>query len=70
MGKMLKTSADNRKCMFPNCENILSIYNHEPYCHIHRDHLPLERNSKTQTRILTQIVRSEVEMQRKSEHTL
>lgn len=36
MGKTLKTSADNRKCMFPNCPRILSIYNHDVYCHIHQ----------------------------------
>ena len=40
MTKILKTSADNRKCMFPNCTHILSIYNHETYCHIHQDHTP------------------------------
>ncbi len=39
MGKTLKTSAENRKCMFPNCTRILSIYNHEAYCHIHRDQM-------------------------------
>jgi hypothetical protein len=37
MRKKLKTSADNRKCAFPGCEHILSIYNHEKYCHVHRD---------------------------------
>jgi hypothetical protein len=37
MAKKLKTSADGRKCAFPHCDNILSIYNHEPYCHIHRE---------------------------------
>ena len=37
MGKMQKTSADNRRCVFPNCTHILSIYNHDTYCHIHRD---------------------------------
>jgi hypothetical protein len=37
MSKMLKTSADNRKCIFPNCTQILSIYNHDTYCHMHRD---------------------------------
>jgi len=42
MAKILKTSAENRKCQFPNCENTLSIYNHETYCHIHRDNLPME----------------------------
>jgi len=37
--KMLKTSAEGRKCMFPHCTHILSIYNHEVYCHIHRDQM-------------------------------
>ena len=36
MGKALKTSADNRKCIFPDCTHILSIYNHDEYCHIHQ----------------------------------
>ncbi len=40
MSKMLKTSADNRKCIYPNCTHILSIYNHGTYCHIHRDETP------------------------------
>jgi len=35
MKKMLKTSAEGRKCVFPNCTHILSIYNHEAYCRIH-----------------------------------
>jgi hypothetical protein len=53
MGKMLKTSAINRRCIFPHCTNILSIYNHEDYCHIHRelmiphwDQLPLGQKPK------------------------
>jgi hypothetical protein len=37
MGKILKTSANDRKCTFPHCKHILSIYNHETYCHIHRE---------------------------------
>ena len=37
MAKKLKTSADGRKCTFPQCNHLLSIYNHEDYCHIHRD---------------------------------
>lgn len=37
MAKMLKTSAEGRKCMYPNCKQILSIYNHEEYCHIHKE---------------------------------
>jgi hypothetical protein len=39
MAKKLKTSADDRKCAFPCCNQILSIYNHEPYCHIHRERM-------------------------------
>jgi hypothetical protein len=39
MGKMLKTSPANRKCIFPLCSNILSIYNHDNYCHVHRDQM-------------------------------
>ena len=42
MGKMLKTSAENRKCVFPDCTHTLSIYNHEDYCHIHLDRMPLD----------------------------
>jgi hypothetical protein len=37
MAKLLKTSAEGRKCMFLNCKRILSIYNHEAYCHAHRN---------------------------------
>ena len=37
MTKVLKTSAEGRKCTFPNCNRLLSIYNHESYCHIHRE---------------------------------
>ncbi len=39
MGKILKTSPAGRKCQFANCNNTLSIYNHEAYCHIHRDQM-------------------------------
>lgn len=35
MTKMQKTSAEGRKCEFPNCNRTLSIYNHERYCHSH-----------------------------------
>ncbi len=37
MVKALKTSAEGRKCKFPHCKCILSIYNHEDYCHVHWD---------------------------------
>ena len=31
----IKTSASHRKCKYPLCDNILSIYNHEEYCNVH-----------------------------------
>jgi len=31
----IKTSPYHRKCKYPLCKNILSIYNHEAFCHIH-----------------------------------
>jgi hypothetical protein len=46
MAKELKTSVDGRKCKFPHCEHILSIYNHEDYCHLHRDQAAQERKRK------------------------
>jgi len=33
--KKIKTSSKGRKCKFPHCKHILSIYNHESYCHVH-----------------------------------
>jgi len=49
MGKTLKTSANDRKCTFPHCKHILSIYNHETYCHIHRDKMSQEQKLKILT---------------------
>jgi hypothetical protein len=40
MAKMLKTSSTDRRCKYPNCVNILSIYNHDEFCHVHRDRMP------------------------------
>jgi len=34
--KKVKTSAKGRVCRYRNCHNILSIYNHEEYCHVHQ----------------------------------
>ena len=31
----IKTSPSNRKCKYPDCESILSIYNHAAYCYVH-----------------------------------
>ena len=33
--KKIKTSLKGRKCKFPHCKHILSIYNHETFCHVH-----------------------------------
>ncbi len=33
--KKVKTSLKGRKCKYLHCKHILSIYNHEDYCHIH-----------------------------------
>jgi hypothetical protein len=46
MGKKLKTSADDRKCAFPGCKSILSIYNHEAYCRMHRERMAREAKAK------------------------
>lgn len=47
MAKTLKTSAENRKCQYPACENILSIYNHQLYCHVHLNNLPIDVRCRT-----------------------
>lgn len=31
----IKVSPGHRKCKYPPCNNILSIYNHEAHCNIH-----------------------------------
>jgi hypothetical protein len=31
----IKTSPGHRVCKYPECESILSIYNHEDYCNVH-----------------------------------
>ena len=46
MRKPLKTSPEGRKCMFPDCKCILSIYNHEAYCRIHWAQMPNEQKPK------------------------
>jgi hypothetical protein len=46
MKKPLKTSLDGRKCKFPGCMCILSIYNHEDFCHVHRDKVFQEQKMK------------------------
>jgi hypothetical protein len=43
--KMLKISATGRKCTFPHCTHILSIYNHDTYCRIHLEQVAREQKS-------------------------
>jgi len=47
MSKMLKTSAEGRKCLFPQCKCTLSIYNHDGYCHVHREQSPQDQKAKS-----------------------
>jgi hypothetical protein len=47
MRKRLKTSANDRKCIFPGCTHTLSIYNREKYCHVHRDQIADRQRLKT-----------------------
>jgi len=53
MAKELKTSPDGRKCEFPHCERTLSIYNHEPYCHVHREQMANKQMRKVPYHHLT-----------------
>jgi hypothetical protein len=46
MSKLLKTSAEGRKCLFPQCKCTLSIYNHDGYCHVHREQSPQDPKAK------------------------
>ena len=46
MAKALKISPENRKCLFPLCNNILSIYNHKDYCRLHWDQMPDDKKTK------------------------
>ena len=54
MVKILKTSSVGRKCMFPHCKHILSIYNHEVFCHVHRYQISQEQKLKILTHPDTQ----------------
>jgi len=47
MRKKLKTSANDRECAFPGCKQILSIYNHEIYCHLHRGRMAEKQKFNT-----------------------
>ncbi len=45
--KKIKTSYKGRICRQSGCKNILSIYNHGRYCHLHQDKLVAEGKLKT-----------------------
>ena len=44
--KVARTSHKGRKCRYPHCKQILSIYNHETYCHIHLSQLDYIKKPK------------------------
>ncbi|MDD5020422.1 MAG: hypothetical protein PHH75_07265 [Candidatus Omnitrophica bacterium] len=35
--KKIKVSHRGRKCKFPSCRIVLSIYNHGCYCYLHQE---------------------------------
>lgn len=37
--KPIPTSHKGRMCKFPQCKNVLSVYNHNTLCHIHLNKL-------------------------------
>lgn len=39
MSKKVKSSPKGRKCRFPSCGRVLSIYNHGEYCHVHQGYI-------------------------------
>ena len=43
MKKVLKTSAEGRICKYPNCQQVLSIYNHQLYCRVHQEKILSEQ---------------------------
>lgn len=36
MAKKIKTNRKHRVCRFVHCEQVLSMYNSEVYCHVHQ----------------------------------
>jgi hypothetical protein len=44
--KKVRTSLKGRKCKYPHCKHLLSIYNHEAYCHVHLEQLASEYRPK------------------------
>ncbi|MFC1766285.1 hypothetical protein ACFL6U_29940 [Planctomycetota bacterium] len=46
MKKQLKTSAEGRRCEFRDCQQLLSIYNHEKYCRVHLEQVTATEKPK------------------------
>jgi hypothetical protein len=46
MERKLKTSRKGRRCKFPDCGRILSIYNDRAYCRIHWNQMSFKRARK------------------------
>jgi len=46
MTKELKTSAAGRRCDFPDCDRLLSIYNHQTYCRVHQEQASSKEKNK------------------------
>ena len=44
--KALKTSAEGRRCNYPDCHRLLSIYNHQTYCRVHQEQAASKEKNK------------------------
>ncbi len=42
----LTSSRKGRKCKHYGCKHVLSIYNHEAYCHLHAGSIPPKQKPK------------------------
>jgi len=45
----VRTSAEGRKCAVISCGRILSIYNHQAYCHCHLNQMLEEETTRSKT---------------------
>ena len=42
----IRISRKGRRCRYPHCRKLLSIYNHEAFCHVHLGRVPQEQRAK------------------------
>ncbi|MBU4376492.1 MAG: hypothetical protein KKD29_03330 [Candidatus Omnitrophica bacterium] len=47
----MKKSATHRKCKYPGCKHVLSIYNHLAYCNVHIGVMSHDDNIKAAERV-------------------